>query len=311
MGGTAAAGLSLRTALRLGRVSNLPTIWTNVLAGWVLAGGTPGWPLLAVIIVAMSLLYVAGMFLNDAFDWRIDAAVRPTRPIPSGAVTPGTVYAAGFLLLAAGLGLLAATGIVATDRMGVPAGTAPIGSALNWRPALDAVALGAAILYYDVRHKRDPLSPFWMGLCRSLVYVGAGLVAVVQPHTRLYAAAAVALCYLVGLTYIAKQETLTRVSNLWPLLFLAAPVAYAAASAGTHDDRWLALMLFLAWGIHALHFLWRRRPGDIPRSVVSLIAGISLLDALFLTLCGQSRLAPLALAAFVLTLGLQRYVPGT
>jgi hypothetical protein len=30
-----------------------------------------------------------------------------------------------------------------------------------------------------------------------------------------------------------------------------------------------------------------------------------------LILCGQTRLAPLALAAFLLTSGLQRYVPGT
>lgn len=294
MGGAAAAGLSLRTALRLGRVSNLPTVWTNALAGWVLAGGALKSPRLGLVIVAMSLFYVAGMFLNDAFDWRIDAEVRPGRPIPSGAVSPDTVYVAGFLLLAAGFVLLVMTGSVE-----------------DWRPALDAVALGAAIIYYDIRHKRDPLSPLWMGLCRSLVYVGAGLVAVTEPHMRLYAAAAVALCYLVGLTYIAKQETLTRVSNLWPLLFLAVPVAYAAAFAGAHYDRWLALALFVAWGAYALHFLWRRRAGDIPRAVVSLIAGISLLDALFLTLCGQPRLAPLALAAFVLTLILQRYVPGT
>jgi UbiA prenyltransferase family len=311
VGGTATSGLTLATALRLGRVSNLPTVWTNVLAGWVLAGGAPQWPLLGLLTVAMSLFYVAGMFLNDAFDWRFDAAARPTRPIPSGAVSRGTVYATGFVLLAVGFGLLAATGIGAMRSVGVPAGTASNGWPINWRPALDGVALGAAILYYDMRHKRDPLSPFWMGLCRVLVYVGAGAVAVAEPRGRLYAAAAVALCYLVGLTYIAKQETLTRIANLWPLLFLAAPVAYAGASTGAPGARWLALALFLAWGTYALHFLWRRRPGDIPRSVVSLIAGISLLDALFLTLCGQSHLAPLALAAFVLTLALQRYVPGT
>ena len=34
--------MTLTVALRLGRVSNLPTTWTNVLAGMILAGGTPG-----------------------------------------------------------------------------------------------------------------------------------------------------------------------------------------------------------------------------------------------------------------------------
>ena len=30
---------SLSTLLRLGRISNVPTVWTNVLAGSVIAGG--------------------------------------------------------------------------------------------------------------------------------------------------------------------------------------------------------------------------------------------------------------------------------
>ena len=35
------------------------------------------------------------------------------------------------------------------------------------------------------------------------------------------------LCYLIGLTYVAKQETLGEVRNLWPLLFLGVPLVYA------------------------------------------------------------------------------------
>lgn len=292
VGGGPAARLRWRTALRLGRVSNLPTVWTDTLAGWVLAGGYPGWRVVPVMI-AMTLFYVGGMYLNDAFDWRIDARERPSRPIPSGAASARAVFTAGFTLLGAGLALLAATG------------------GKSWHPALAGLALGAAILYYDARHKRDPLSPLWMGLCRLLVYVGAGLVAIEQPQGRLYASAAVALCYLIGLTYIAKQETLTRVTNLWPLLFLAAPLAYGSALAGRDAYSWAALTVFAAWGTYALRFLWRRRAGDIPRSVVSLIAGICLLDGVFLALCGEPGLAALAAAGFAATLGLQRYIPGT
>jgi len=38
MGSAAISGVTCPTALRLGRVSNLPTVWTNVLAGAVLSG---------------------------------------------------------------------------------------------------------------------------------------------------------------------------------------------------------------------------------------------------------------------------------
>ena len=69
--------MKLSVALRLGRVSNLPTVTSNVLAAIALAGGTPSGLRIAVACVAMSMMYVAGMFLNDAFDREIDASERP------------------------------------------------------------------------------------------------------------------------------------------------------------------------------------------------------------------------------------------
>jgi 4-hydroxybenzoate polyprenyltransferase len=250
------------------------------------------------LLVAMSLFYIAGMYLNDAIDWRVDAQQRPDRPIPSGAIGVSTVYAAGFAMLAAAVVILAWLGLATTHGSG-------------WRAAAAGVALAAAILYYDWRHKRDPLSPLWMGVCRMLVYVGAGFAAAPDLPPQLYAAAIILLCYLIGLTYIAKQETLARVRNLWPLLSLAAPVVYGCVRAGTNISSWALLLLFTAWVLYALHFLWRRRPGDIPRAVVSLIAGISLLDAVFLALAGEGGLAGLASIGFLATLALQRYIPGT
>jgi 4-hydroxybenzoate polyprenyltransferase len=142
-------------ALTLGRVSNLPTIWTNTLAGVVLAGGTVGDARLLPLLVAFSLCYVAGMFLNDAFDRDFDAKFRPERPIPSGRVTATAVFGAGFGMLAAGSGLLVWVGF------GADGGT-------GWRPVISGATLAAAIVFYDVYHKQNPLSPLVMGLCRML-----------------------------------------------------------------------------------------------------------------------------------------------
>ena len=48
------------TLLRLGRMSNLPTVWTNVMAGSVIAGGArPNQ--LALTMAAMTAFYVGGM----------------------------------------------------------------------------------------------------------------------------------------------------------------------------------------------------------------------------------------------------------
>ena len=60
--------MTLLTALRLGRVSNVPTVWTNVLAASALCGASPAPSMLVVLCLAMTLAYVGGMYLNDAFD---------------------------------------------------------------------------------------------------------------------------------------------------------------------------------------------------------------------------------------------------
>lgn len=290
--------MTASVALRLGRVSNLPTVWTNALAGIALAGADPWQGATLLVILALSLFYVGGMYLNDAFDREIDARERPSRPIPAGQVSANTVFAAGFLMLLAGLALL-----VPAARM---AGADGVGGAM-----LAGVVLGGAILVYDWWHKGNPISPFLMGLCRVLAYVTAGLAVAGAVPPALAVAALVALCYLIGLTYIAKQESLGQVRNLWPLAFLAAPILYGLGVLGSGWAVAVLLLALTAWILVALGLLRRRRPGDIPRAVVSLIAGISLLDALFLAACGQTGAALLAVLCFALTLVLQRWVSGT
>ena len=86
--------INARDALLLGRVSNLPTVWANLLAGTALAGvafGSLGAGLALILLPAYTLFYVGGMYLNDAFDANIDAEERPERPIPSGHASSGEV----------------------------------------------------------------------------------------------------------------------------------------------------------------------------------------------------------------------------
>lgn len=290
--------MNLSVALKLGRVSNLPTVWTNVFTGMALAGGVAVDARLGVLLLSLSLFYVGGMFLNDAFDSSFDARARPERPIPSGQVSAGQVYGMGFGMLALGLALLAWIGY----------GFEPF---TQWRPLLAGVALAAAIVFYNWHHKENPLSPLVMGACRLLVYLSAGFaVARVLPGD-VYVAAVVLLCYLIGLTYAAKKEHLGTLDNFWPLAFLAVPVAYGIYLSLSQPAALLPLLIFAGWMLFALKLLRRRAKGDVPRAVVGLIAGIALLDATILSGFGHWTLAVLALGAFALTLVLQRWVSGT
>lgn len=285
-------------ALALGRVSNLPTVWTNTLAGVALAGGAITDPRVGPLLVAFSLCYVAGMFLNDAFDREFDRRHRPERPIPAGRATAAGVFGSGFGMLAAGVALLAWV------SLGFEGGT-------GWRPLAGGLTLAVAIVFYDAHHKANPWSPLVMGLCRMLVYLTAGYAVVESPPPQLVVVSLLLLGYLIGLTYIARQEHLGRIGNLWPLGFLALPIAWGAVAAGQGTVVAAVWVSFFAWTVYSLWFLKQRRPGDVPRAVGGLLAGICLWDAVVIASAGQAAVALFASAMFLLTLVLQRYVAPT
>ena len=229
-----------RAYLLLSRVSNLPTVWSNVLAGCVLASAMVPWPVFYRLALAVSLLYTSGMFLNDAFDYESDAVARPDRPLPAGEVSVVAAFIVGFVLMAVGELIIAAQGE-------------------TYAPAAWGLGLAAAIVYYNARHKRDPLGPLVMGICRGLVYcVAASAIAPGLPPA-VFIFALVMTVYVLSLTFIAKK--------LGPKAGVVIPL---------------------------------------------LIAGISVVDAAVIGFAsGNVKLVVAALAAGVLTLALQRIVPGT
>jgi len=287
----ARAPLLVATLLKLGRVSNLPTVWTNVLAGAVLSGGNwHNWRL-GLMLVAMSSFYVGGMYLNDYFDRAIDGRERPERPIPSGYISAQTVAAIGFCLVGAGA--------VATAAMG------PAAAAM-------AALLAISIVVYDLHHKANPFAPVVMGACRALVY-GATATALSGGVTIFVAVAAVAIAaFVAGLTYAARQESLDKIGNLWPLLLLAAPMLAAVGVVRQGPGAMAVYLLLVVWTAAAVYLLARRPvAGSVSRAVGWLIAGISLCDAAILASTGALIPALAAIGGFFLTLVAQKYVPGT
>jgi len=286
-----------KTLLSLGRVSNLPTVWSNTLAGVVLAGVSPvNWNMLPLLL-AMSMAYVGGMFLNDAFDRKIDARERPERPIPSGQIKAAEVFSAGFTLLA---GAIIFSFITALSWSGAYGKTVVM-----------AFALTGAIVLYDSWHKDNKFSPVIMGACRMLVYLVAAYAASANPNVPVFWGALVILAYLIGLTFVAKQENTGQLSTLWPLAFLLVPIAFGAYLGSSDLQVLIPLALFAAWVAYCVYLIRRSGSGDIPKAVTGMIAGISLVDAIFIAATSSLAIATFAIAAFALTLYLQRYIAGT
>lgn len=283
--------VSFVTLLKLGRVSNIPTVWTNVLAGTVLAGGDWRGGRTGLVLIAMSLFYVGGMYLNDYFDRAIDARERPHRPIPAGDISASAVVAIGFVLLACGIALMAAVGATA---------------------AVIGLLLAVFIVGYDLHHKGVALAPVAMGICRALAYCGAAAAAAGSVSVTVLSAALALTAYVAGLTYAASQETLDKVGNLWPLALLSVPTVLALVA---FEHGLVAIVFYAAligWLVCAIQLLIKRPMiGAVSRAVAWLIAGISLVDSAFLAGVGAVVPAIWAVAGFGATLVLQKHIAGT
>jgi len=280
-----------RTLLILGRVSNLPTVWSNCLAGWLLGGGGSGWMFL-VVCLGTTCLFLGGMFLNDAFDVEFDRQYRMERPIPSGQITVDEVWRWGFGWLGAGTVIL----ILLSKTTGVL-----------------AVLLLVCIVVYDAVHKLVGFSPVLMAACRFFLYLVAASTAL-HGVTGLAIWSAFALAaYIVGLSFLARQESTGGALNAWPCYLLAAPILLAlAVNAGDFRRSALLLSAILGlWIVHCLRQAFTISDPNVGRAVGGLLAGIVLVDLLAVA-GGQTIWTGFAFVLlFVAALLFQRFVPAT
>ena len=259
---------------------------SNVLVGLALAGYAAFDVHATLVAVAMVCFYTAGMVLNDLLDLDIDRRERPSRPLPSGQVPISVAWSITVTLFVVGSVLLVLT---------------------SWAAFIAGLVLIGFIVLYDAWHKTNPLSPLVMALTRAMVYVTAFASLTTDWTLDLGLAVLMMLGYIIGLTFIAKQEGTPGVWARWPLLLLVLP---ALVYAFRVPLGWTAVVPVLLFGWVVLCYGWLRR-GQVGLAIGRLIAGVSLLDALLLASVGWQLGVLVALGLFVLTLVLQRWVRGT
>lgn len=279
-----------RTLLVLGRASNLPTVWSNCLAGWFLGeGGSFGG--FVLLCIGATSLYTGGMFLNDAFDVEFDRQHRPERPIPSGAISLGEVWGFGVGWLVLGSVLLAMFGI---------------------ETAILTILLVVSILVYDAVHKAIAFSPFLMALCRFFLFLTAASASDLGVTGLAVWSSFALAAYIVGLSYVAKSESTWGPLKYWPCLLLFAPVflAYLVNKGPYKPIGLLFSAALVIWVVRHLSFTFWSAEKNIPRTVTGLLAGIVLVDLLAVA-GGSVEIALVFILLFVGTLLFQRFVPAT
>jgi len=287
------------------RISNSPTILSNVMVGVALAiiayreewsthiHSPPlqiGKPLL-VISVVLLLMYFAGMVLNDAFDAKRDKQLRPDRPIPRGLITAKQAWITGFIMLAIG-NLLA-------FKIGLWAG-------------FSTLALAFYILLYTVLHHIAIAAIPLMAFCRGLVYV----VAVSAFSAQNVGAILLIYCGIIAfytalLTFVGTFENEKQLRYSWVVWFTLLPAMLPVFLFSTYSPvAWFAFVAFFIW----MFFAWRnfQEPNSKPISGMhKLLSGFALLDCILIASLGEFFIMIISALCFVLTVAAHRKILGT
>jgi 4-hydroxybenzoate polyprenyltransferase len=273
----------MRRLLPYAQLVRLPNAFTAMadiaLGAWAAHAVAGRWGVFICLLVASTLLYCAGMVLNDYFDLAQDSKERPSRPLPSGRIAPQTAARLGAILILAGMLAAALADLLRADG--------------RWLALPLVIFLVVAIMAYDGWLKRTWAGPVAMGTCRFLnVLLGLSILGHGPPAWGVLLALVVGV-YIAGVTWFARTEA--RVSNRQMLvaaasvilasLFLALAVpALAQQSEPGLRPSLLFPYLLVAFALYlALALVPAVRqpiPGRVQPAIKRAVLGLVLLDAL-------------------------------
>jgi 4-hydroxybenzoate polyprenyltransferase len=317
----------LRALLATLRIANAPSVVSNVWLGVVLgdflivAPGRIAFANTVPPMLAGLLLYFAGNLANDWFDRDWDREHRPERALPSG-LFPARAYLAAAVTFAM-------TGLAVAFSTTLSSGLA-------------AAFIFVCVVIYTLIHKRTAWSVIPMGLCRTGLYLLGFASSLPEDHLSRFRDALGTeralmlagehlslgvglLAYIAGLSMSARYEgmadappgpkVIARSLLILPLVAMPCWLLPLIPAYG-----WVGMIPYGAW--LALCLTRYRRP--IPAHVSALLAGIPLVDAIFLLPAGIAvateissyreigvLIAVLPLIAFVLGRLLQKVAPAT
>jgi len=259
--------LKISPYLQLIRLPNLFTAMADVLAGYCLVLGTSiKLQDLFCLMLASACIYGGGCALNDLCDLEIDRRERPSRPLPSGAVSPR----AALLLSVALLGLgWAAAALVNRSAFGL------------------AGLLVTLVVSYDCLTKDIPfLGAFNMAACRG-ANLTLGMMAIWpgMPFGDLVVFPLISMGYVYWLTALSKFENCGNTPLSRRVVILVGLLVVLSLPGGLVVAGLLSTAAFLPLGglllmlaPPLLHWSRQPTPALTGRAVKTLVLGLPLLD---------------------------------
>ena len=337
-------GEKTRAILATGRIANLPTVCSNILAGFCLSYSLFSAPQhgafaqantilpLILLMFACGMIYVAGCMLGDAIDHSFDLKNRPNSPIPLGLLDANQIRFTSYLLFILALVTLCLISPITNSLKPLPQDGI---AAIQIHEVFFGCLLTIVVTCYAFYHKKNKAAALvMMGSCRFLLVILAMSFAHkalsnsssitgqwLPPHlawlcsTLIIPAIGVA-AYTILLSWVASTESKPGVfqsRNILTLMLLAVPLTSIAIILRMPDTMvvhypcyCVVLVLCYLWMYSGIHALKKSKPIFVSKA----LAGFCLLDATFLAPF-EPIAAAVCVALFLVALGLQKIAPAT
>jgi len=271
----------IRHYLQLVRFPGIFTAFTNILLGYSVVGGDQfGLYLLAPLLTTSGCLFLAGMSLNDYFDYKIDKKERPQRPIPSGKVPRKNALFLGMIFLV--------TANIVSIFVGL-------------ETAIVTIVISLLIFSYDFKTKNFPI----IGILTlsSIRFLNVILGTSIAFNSEIVYIAIPLAVFVAGISIFARSESsdYSRKSEMLNLIFVFATIVTVIII--IFDKMTIIQLGFLGLFILSVFFphlfLKNNSMKSVQKKITYQLLAIIILDATILSAFVEIHYAIVALLLYV------------
>ncbi len=272
----------LKPYLQLVRIPGIFTAFSNILLGFFVSQETNiDWFSLGPLLLSSGFLYMAGMILNDYFDYETDKNERPTRPLPSGQISKKKALVLGTMFL-----------IFANISL----------SLVEIQSLFLSLMMTGLILGYNIKAKKIPLLGISNLASIRFLNVILGATAVSLSLEIVLIAIPIAI-FVAAISVLGRTETIftTKKTTIPNTLLILATITYIAViSLNTAKYEHLIFLGLFIVAVFLPTFIYKEKTiTSIQKKVTFQLLALVILDATLLSAFSEISYAILCLSLYI------------
>lgn len=255
----------IKSYLQLFRISGIFTSFSNILLGFFVSqGDSTNWLFFTPLLITTGFLFLAGMTLNDFFDYNIDRKERPNRPLASGKIQKNNALYLGIIFL--GMANVSATFV-------------------GMQSVILSSIITVLIVAYNIKLKNLPvLGILNLSSIRTLNIV---LGSTVVPFNQEIIIVSIPIAiFVAGISILAKTEILhsSRLTQILNVIFIFITISYIEIiSYDTSNFIHIILLVLFMIAVFIPFQLYKKSHINIQKKVTFQLLAIIILDAVVIS----------------------------